>query len=182
MNPSVFLNHRRQLLNSGALNTDGYGLFGSFQSRQNSLAISKRLWAIAGICLVLLSLGLTYYVASSTKDFHETAFYIKLSFSIPLVFAIGFCAVQYSTERRLEEEYAIRSNISFSLTNYQGLVEKLVDKTPEEKAKYTAFIIESITKVFTSPTDKIFHSGEKGNKSFKEMASIIRSILKAAKH
>jgi hypothetical protein len=161
----------------------GYGLFGSFQTRQLALAKSKRAWAGAVILLVLISIGATILVAFTTKDFHETAFYIKLSLSIPLVFAIGFCAVQYSTERRLEEEYAIRSNISFSLMPYQGLVEKLVSKdNAEEKAKYNAFIIESITKVFTSPTDKVFNSGEKSNKSFKEMASVMRSILKAAKH
>jgi hypothetical protein len=161
----------------------GYGLFGTFQTRQRSLAKTKWGWAVAVIGLILLSLWVTYWVSTSTQNFHEIAFYIKLSMSIPLVFAIGFCAVQYSTERRLEEEYAIRSNISFSLIPYQELVEKLVDKaSAEEKAKYSAFIIESITKVFTSPTDKVYNTGEKNNKPIKEMASVIRSILKAAKH
>jgi hypothetical protein len=161
----------------------GYGLFGTFQTRQIALAKSKWYWAGAVILLILVSIVVTLVVAFTTKDFHEIAFYIKLSLSIPLVFAIGFCAVQYSTERRLEEEYAIRSNISYSLIPYQELVEKLVSKDDkEEKAKYNAFVIESITKVFTSPTDKVFHSGEKSNKSFKEMTKVIQSILKAAKH
>lgn len=161
----------------------GYGLFGSFQTRQLALAKTKWWWAAAVIGLILLSIGATLWVATSTGNFHEIAFYIKLSLSIPLIFAIGFCAVQYSTERRLEEEYAIRSNISFSLIPYQELVEKLVDKaSAEEKAKYSAFIIESITKVFTSPTDKVYNTGEKNSKPLKEMASVIRSILKAAKH
>lgn len=161
----------------------GYGLFGSFQTRQNAVARAKMLWAIAIVGLLLLSVAATIWVATSTTDFKATAFYIKLSLSIPLVFAIGFCAVQYSTERQLEEEYAIRSNISFSLIPYQGLVEKLVNmEDAAEKAKYTAFIIESITKVFTSPTEKVFKSSEKSSKSLKEMAMMVKSMLRAAKH
>lgn len=76
--------------------------------------------------------------------------------SLPLLFALIFCATQYSRERRLEEEYAFKSNISISLEPYKNLVEKLVGSDPTEKAKFTAFIIDSISKVFTSPTKRIF--------------------------
>src|SRR5438874_3995807 len=36
---------------------------------------------------------------------YNAAFYLKLSISVPLIYAIAFCNVQYSRERRLEEEY-----------------------------------------------------------------------------
>jgi hypothetical protein len=162
----------------------GYGLFGSFQTRQKAVARAKMFWAVAIVALLLISVAGTIWIATSTTDFKATAFYIKLSLSIPLVFAIGFCAVQYSTERQLEEEYAIRSNISFSLMPYQGLVEKLVNmEDATEKAKYSTFIIESITKVFASPTDKVFKSSsDRSNKSLKEMTTMIKSMMRAAKH
>ena len=64
--------------------------------------------------------------------------------------------MQYARERRLEEEYAFKSNISISLDPYQKLVAGLVDKAkPEELAKYTAFVIDSANRVFTSPSENL---------------------------
>ena len=58
---------------------------------------------------------------------YNAAFFLKLSISIPLIYGIAFCNVQYARERRLEEEYAFKSNISISLDPYQKLVGGLVD-------------------------------------------------------
>ena len=116
---------------------------------------------------------------------YNAAFYLKLSISIPLVYAIAFCNVQYSRERRLEEEYAFKSSISISLDPYQRLVGELVDKTkPEEISKYTAFIIDSVTKVFTSPTGQIFEApGDRtsAEKLIKTLGDFIEPLLKAMK-
>jgi hypothetical protein len=122
----------------------------------------------------------------SEKAF-DAVFYMKLSFSLPMVFAIVFCTVQYSRERRLEEEYAFKANISISLVPYQELVDKLVDRSQAgEREKYTAFIIDSVTKVFTSPTDKIFDTHDKkpvlSDKTVKQIAALIKPIVKGLKH
>ncbi|MEK6616154.1 MAG: hypothetical protein AABZ32_08605, partial [Bacteroidota bacterium] len=103
----------------------GFSLFHSFQTRQEALAKSKRFWVYALSSLVAISIGLTLYVISTTADIN-VAFYIKLSLSLPIIYAITFCTVQYSRERKLEEEYAFKSNISISLIPYQELVSKLV--------------------------------------------------------
>ena len=137
----------------------GYTLFHSFQKRQDDLVKSKEFWAktLAAVVTiaVLLSAGFMWYAGTLTA--FGPAFYIKLSGSLPLIYAIWFCSVQYSRERRLEEEYAFKSSISISLDPYRELVEKLVVKDkPEELAKYTAFIIESVSRVFTSPTETAF--------------------------
>lgn len=47
---------------------------------------------------------------------YNAAFYLKLSISIPLIYAIAFCNLQYSLERKLEEEYAFKSSVSSPLT------------------------------------------------------------------
>jgi hypothetical protein len=109
---------------------------------------------------------------------------MKLSFSVPIIFAISFCTVQYSRERRLEEEYAFKSNISISLNPYQELVSKLVDKkVAGEQEKYTAFLIESVNKVFTSPTDKVFDSHHKdSDKALKQVTSMVKTVAKSLKH
>lgn len=164
----------------------GFSLFHSFQTRQEALGKSKKFWASALSALVAISIGLTIYVISTTNDIN-VAFYIKLSLSLPIIYAIAFCTVQYSRERKLEEEYAFKSNISISLIPYQELVSKLVDSNKlTEQEKYTAFIIDSINKVFTSPTDKIFEGEvkQKGltDKAIKQLTQLLETVFKALKH
>ncbi len=164
----------------------GFSLFHSFQTRQESLAGSKKVWMGALGLLVVASVGLTIYIASTYKAV-DAAFYLKLSASLPLIFAISFCSIQYSRERRLEEEYAFKSNISISLVPYKELVEKMVDSNVAgEKEKFSAFIIESVTKVFTSPTDKIFDSASKGapeisEKTLRQLNVLAKTIAKGIK-
>ena len=159
----------------------GFSLFHSFQTRQLELSKSKRSWVYALGALVLASWGISIYVISSTTNF-DVAFFGKLSMTIPLIYAIFFCTVQYSRERKLEEEYAFKSNISISLVPYQELVEKLVNSEQAgEREKYTAFIIDAITKVYTSPTDKIFegheHSKQGTTDPMKQLEKAIKAIV-----
>lgn len=132
-----------------------FQLFHSFQTRQFSIARSKRFWGWALAACVLASLGLSSYFIWYLQHVQvfNTAFYMKLSISLPIVYAITFCSLQFSHERRLEEEYAFKANISISLDPYRKLVAELIDvNNPVEKAKYSDFVIESINRVFTSPT------------------------------
>jgi hypothetical protein len=166
---------------------NAFRLFGAFQSRQNDISKSKLfwVWAIAG--LVLISAGVTVWIAHEAQSYsvHSFAFWVKLSLTIPLGFAITFCTVQYSRERRLEEEYAFKSTISVSLNPYRDLVHSILEKDGQvDQSKYTEFVINSVNNVFTSPTERVFESDKKGNltkKTFKEVAEIIGTGVKAAK-
>ncbi len=167
----------------------GYTLFHSFQKRQIDLAKSKRFWGIALACAVGVSLivsGIFIYSLRFIQTYNA-AFYLKLSISLPIIYAIAFCSVQYGRERRLEEEYAFKSTISISLDPYQKLVAQLVDRSkPEELAKYTAFVIDSVNRVFTSPTERIFDesSGEKNSpeKIIKAVGTVVEPFAKGLKH
>jgi hypothetical protein len=166
----------------------GYGLFHSFQTRQLDIAKSRRFWGLMLGVLVSASLVASGFFIWSLQYVHQynAAFFLKLAISIPLIYGIAFCNVQYARERRLEEEYAFKSNISISLDPYQKLVAGLVDKAkPDELAKYTAFVIDSVNRVFTSPTEKIFedHSGEKtsAEKLIKALGGFIEPLVKALK-
>lgn len=163
----------------------GFSLFHSFQTRQLNLARGKNRWVLALVCLVFASLGLTGYLAATTQSV-TVGFWLKLSLTVPLIYAIAFCSVQYSRERRLEEEYAFKSSISISLVPYQELVGKLVEEdNPKEVEKYTAFIIDSISKVFTSPTHVVFESHtEKGKfpaEAVKQLSEALAPLVKALK-
>jgi hypothetical protein len=159
----------------------GFSLFHSFQTRQNELAKSKRVWIYALAGLVLASWGVSVFVITTTTNF-DVAFFGKLSMTIPLIYAIFFCTVQYGRERKLEEEYAFKSNISISLVPYQELVEKLINPQQQgEREKFTTFIIDAITKVYTSPTDKIFDS-EHGLKTtsvdpLKQLEKVLKAVV-----
>lgn len=160
----------------------GHSLFHSFQKRKETLVVSKWIWSGALLLLLCCAALWSYWLSSNTAQL-DTAFYLRLSLSLPLIFAITFCATQYSHERKLEEEYAFKSNISISLIPYKELVEKIIStEKPEEKEKYASFIIESINNVFTSPTGKVFDHKEnqKGlsDKALKQLISIIEPILK----
>jgi hypothetical protein len=166
----------------------GYTLFHSFQKRQENLARSKKFWGIALGAAVAISLAASIYFIYSLQfvKVYNAAFYLKLSISLPIIYAIAFCSMQYSRERRLEEEYAFKSSISISLDPYRKLVSQLVDPNkPEESAKYTAFVIESINRVFTSPTEKIFEDrpGEKNSaeKIIKAVGDVVEPFAKGPK-
>lgn len=154
----------------------GYTLFHAFQKRQLDIAKAKNFWAVALAVCVLLSLAASGYFIYSLQFVTEynAAFYLKLSISVPLIYAIAFCNLQYSRERKLEEEYAFKSSVSISLDPYQKLVGGLVDKAqPEEIAKYTAFIIESVNRVFTSPTEPALE-GSRSQRNYTER--IIKAV------
>jgi hypothetical protein len=154
-----------------------FQLFHAFQTRQIAIAKGKDFWrnALFGFVTFSFVLAVAFivylFVAHPTYD---AAFYLKLSISFPLVYAIHFCSTEYSKERKLEEEYAFKGNISISLEPYRELVEKMIDKGDRaDAAKYSDFVIASIDKVFTSPTQQIF-----GNKEAKAAADEVADTSK----
>lgn len=167
----------------------GHSLFHSFQTRQELIKKSKDFWTKALAGLLVLTACLTWYLIHSITSAVEPtaldiAFFLKLSLSIPLIFAISFCTVQYSRERRLEEEYAFKSNISISLVPYQELVEKLVaEDDAEQRKEYATFMMNTINKVFTSPTAEIFKDKNDGKsfinkKSLKDITELVEAVSK----
>jgi hypothetical protein len=159
----------------------GHSLFHSFQTRQDTLVRSKEFWVKAIVVCVILAIGLPVFViyTSSTHDF---IFFLKLSMSIPIIYALSFCTLQYSRERKLEEEYAFKASISISLEPYKDLVSKLINPAEQtEREKFATFIIESVSKVFTSPTDKVFDAGERKHgflrrRDLKDLTEIIKTL------
>jgi hypothetical protein len=154
----------------------GFTLFHAFQERQLQVIKNKNFWAGALAVCVLLAIGAAGWFIYLYRDLQQVtpAFFLKLSISIPLVYAIAFCNLQYSRERKLEEEYAFKSSVSISLDPYQRLVGSLVDhNNKEELAKYTEFIIQSVNRVFTSPMEPIFE-GSRRERTYAE--KIIKAV------
>jgi len=166
----------------------GYTLFHAFQRRQQDIAKAKNFWAwaLAGCLGIALCASAAFIYSLQFVQVYNAAFYLKLSITIPIVYAIAFCNLQYSRERKLEEEYAFKSSVSISLEPYQKLVAALVDKgNPTELSKYTEFIIQSVNRVFTSPTGPVFEGipSEKNyaEKIIKAMGDVIEPVVKGLK-
>lgn len=162
--------------------TIGFSLFGAFQKRKESIVTSKRFWLVALFICVGAGVGLGMYFIHAFQHMQSFnyLYLAKLALSLPIIYAISFCSIQYSKERRLEEEYAFKASISGSLNPYQELVRKLVDMgIPEERAKYADFIISSIGGVFSSPTDKVYETTKTSTetKSIKGAVKQLRPIL-----
>lgn len=132
----------------------GFSLFHSFQTRKAEIVKSKIFWAWTLAALVAASVTLSLIIGFTSSSI-DMWFYIKLSFTLPIIYAIAFVNTQYSRERKLEEDYAFKSNISISLVPYKELIEKTIDiKEPESRKKYNDFLIQTIDNVFTPPTEK----------------------------
>ena len=169
----------------------GFSLFGAFQKRQESIVTSKKFWQWAlFVCVGAgIILGIYFLYTFRNMPSFNYLYLARLALSLPVIYAISFCSIQYSKERRLEEEYAFKASISVSLNPYQELVGRLVDmKVPEERAKYADFIINSIESVFSSPTDKVYEvntaSGEsKGiENAVKQLGPILDPLAKIFGH
>ena len=163
-----------------------YQLFHSFQTRQYAIEKSKNFWAwaLAGCVALSVIVSSIFIWYLPYVKVYNAAFYMKLSISLPIIYAITFCSLQFSRERRLEEEYAFKANISISLDPYRKLVADLVDEdNPAAKAKYADFVIEAINKVFTSPTSHSFDEKSSGGEIItgilKEVGKIIEPLVKA---
>jgi hypothetical protein len=182
------LNELKERVKEQVAQATGLGQFGAFQSRQNTISAGKYWWVVAIGGLVLTVVLLTFFIALHAQqgDLHSAAFWIKLSMNVPLGFLITFCTLQYSRERRLEEEYAFKASISVSLTPYRDMIYSMLEKDGKlADGTYTSFVIDAVRNVFTSPTEKIFDSPKKidgvSEKSLKATAELIGTVVKAAK-
>jgi predicted nucleic acid-binding Zn-ribbon protein len=165
----------------------GFQLFGAFQARQNMIARSKNQWVVAILGLVAVSAGVTVWIAREAQYYRadSLAFWVKLSLTLPLGYAIGFCTVQYNKERRLEEEYAFKASISVSLNPYRDLIHSILKEDgTDDQTKYSDFVVDSVRNVFTPPTDKVFDSEHRSGvteKALKSAAELLGTAVKAAK-
>lgn len=167
----------------------GISLFQSFENRKDKLWWSKAFWFLSIIGMMILTYLWTLWLSSPTiinggqavagevPNSINTLFYIKLSLVFPIAYLFVFCTKQYTLERKLEEEYAFKSNISLSLEPYREFIEGFIDMEKDgEKEKYTQFIIDSLEKIFISPTDNLINSKTENPEDEKSIGSLESSI------
>lgn len=156
----------------------GISLFHSFENRKGNIVSSKWVWFwLSIVCSLALCVGgpAIFY---KFKDF---ALYIRVGLVFPLFYILGFSTKQYANERRLEEVYALKSNISLSLKAYQEVIkEMMIDKTLDidVKKECVDFMVESIRNIFSSPLKEEKKEVDKEVSVLKESTDILSDTLK----
>ncbi len=143
----------------------GEGLFYSFNKRKKDLEKNQWIWlGVLGLSIAILILFSSWMVSELGKiEWQGTDWITKILFKfllpLPILYLVAFVTDRYTKERRLLEEYAFKSTISLALKPYFDMV---VNKniTTEERE----FLIKSIEKIFTTPTDKVYRTKECQNK------------------
>ena len=95
----------------------------------------------------------------------------KLIIAPPLVFLIWFTSKQYSRERAMEADYALKVNIGVSLEGYKIFLDGMAHDEPT-KAKVAEFYIETIGRLYGAP-DSL--SRDKGTIETQVMAKEVAS-------
>lgn len=139
-----------------AINT---GLAGSFDNRKlqvqkefvNSWSKKFTISVIALCLLAALILGFTYMFNGFTL---EPLIFFRLGLLSPVVFYVGYSAVQYGKERSLLEKYAFKATVAASLESYTTILSNNFNKKDNEK-EILKFVIDSMTAIYKEPHEEI---------------------------
>jgi hypothetical protein len=161
----------------------GVSLFDSFDKRRDTISKGKWLWVRAAAALALVTAVILVYALLTCKAY-TPILYLKLGLLLPLGALVWVCFAQYSHERRLEEAYAFKSNISLSLVPYKDLVATAFGSEDEaSKSKYAQFLVDSVGKVFTPPADHraqvdLSALTSAGTEQLKHLTALVSSLQK----
>lgn len=138
----------------------GASLFHSFETRRKALSTAKWIWAGISVGALAATVVWSIYLAASASAL-DTAFFVRLGGTFPVLAMVVFCLSQYGRERRAEEEYAFKSALSLSLVPYKDLIEGLDGKDADPE--YAKFLTTTIAQIYAAPrlTKDAASGGEK---------------------
>lgn len=128
----------------------GESLGEEFENRREKIGKSVKIWgALTGTSIVLLigTAGAVYLDIVNAAN--SGIMLSKIALLLPVSVAVWFTSSNYSRERRLMEEYAFKSTMSYSLDGYRKVVEE--ELSDEHSEKMADFLSESLLKIFSNP-------------------------------
>ena len=154
-------------------------LSNTFEGRRQILGKSATIWFrwLLFDILALILVAVIVFLELKTTQNLTTGFFLKFSLSFPFIYGAFFFHGQYSKERDLEEDYAFKSAVSFSLEAYRKLLKGEIDNgIAEERNKLLDFIINTVKNIYTSPGSG--HTRKKNRKVSSDALDDIKEILK----
>lgn len=147
----------------------GESLFHAFEKRREELFAQRQVWgkliAVSAVLTVVwIIVALSGWTFAALQDApYWVSLIVKTSVGIVPISLFYFSIKQYTHERQMEEEYAYRSALSLSLEPYSDMVRKSLppDDQGNLQTKHTEFLVESIQRIFTPPTEMTAAKGDK---------------------
>lgn len=130
-----------------------------FKNRANNLESSLEKWlkklTRGTLFLVAIAVGAALWQYLSKDDFYSVGLVVKSIVALPVLYYVIFCNIQYAKDKRMLEEYAFKGAVSHSLDAHLKIIKQDLPDTPEDKSKYTVFLIETIQQIYTPPDDAL---------------------------
>ena len=143
----------------------GASLFETFKQRKNELNSPVNFWKWSVPAMAVITVA---WIAFLFKDFGTVTDMIqKWQFlalnalkTIPAIILTYFAINQYRKERSFQEEYAFKSAVALTISEYANKL-----SSPENRDK---LIMDSVNSVFISPIERKLKNEELKNNSFNE--------------
>ncbi len=150
--------------------------------RRRQITIAKWIWAGLSVAGLAFSVYWGAFLAHAAQNL-DTAFFIKLGGTVPLVVLLLLSVTQYGRERRMEEEYAFKAALALSLTPYKELIEKL-EADQQSDPEYAKFLVATIGQIFqrpSAPTDRDNPEDLLSVKAMKELGNVVERVISSAR-
>ncbi len=120
----------------------------SFATRQGEVEKELERWRtiLFGSTGALVVVSLSFLIYSFFIDIN-IQFFLKLSGSLPFIFAVYFASRQYNKERFIVERYAFKAAQAKSLSAFSKTVKEM-DVTEAGQAEAQKFVIASVEKIY----------------------------------
>jgi hypothetical protein len=152
----------------------GASLFETFKQRKIELESPVNFWKWSVPVMSVITVGWIYFLFmdfSSISDIYQKWQFFALNTikTIPAIILTYFVINQYRKERNFQEEYAFKSAVALTISEYAN---KLM--TPENKDK---LIMESVSSVFISPIERRLKREEMKNNAFNDAVKSLKDVV-----
>jgi hypothetical protein len=161
----------------------GASLFSAFERRKKRIELSKWVWVGLTTLAIVAQVGVFLWLASQVsslpndKPFYlQPAFLLRATATIPIIFFIGYAINQYARERDYEELYGFKSALSFSLSPYLDLVERLDREGAQEKMQ--EFAVKTVGQIFDNPLAERVHGSRTAKGEARTAKDIVDQVIK----
>jgi len=156
----------------------GGGVLGnSFNERKKRLSKKALFWLVISVLFLLGAIWWIYYVfthLSANTGIVWADIIINVVKSSLAVFAFGYALNEYGKERNLQEEYAFKEAVAFTLTAY------LEQLNIYEKDEMKKLLTDTVEKLYTKPviSNKEYKMMQMEPKEIAEMLKPIADVVK----
>ncbi len=123
----------------------------AFSLRQGEIEKELKKWffILASTTIGLIFVSLTFFIYSFFVQLN-LQFFLKLTISLPFIYAEWFATRQYNKERFILERYAFKAAQAKSLSAFSKTVNE-IDESDDGKSNTQQFVINSIEKIYIAP-------------------------------